>query len=179
MPTASLLTGVLLITSSNCLPRFHTIERPRRSGARFFDSWFRAIVYSLLDDRSINTNLKSYRRERGVKQVSLGRHGIQATGNAAAVGLATTFLALAALFQLADGAQGVCTGMLRGVHATRIPMVLALLGYWAVELPGAALMGFVAGLGSTATWLGLAFSLLGVAVSMTWRWVQVTGTSVR
>ena len=38
--------------------------------------------------------------------------------NAAVVGLAVTFLAFAALFQVADGAQAVAAGMLRGLHDT-------------------------------------------------------------
>ncbi len=38
--------------------------------------------------------------------------------------LAVTFLALAALFQIVDGAQAVAAGMLRGLRDTRIPMLL-------------------------------------------------------
>ena len=51
------------------------------------------------------------------------------------VELATVFLALAALFQLVDGAQVVGSGMLRGLHDTRIPMIFAALGYWGIGFP--------------------------------------------
>ncbi len=57
--------------------------------------------------------------------------------------LAVTFLALAALFQIVDGAQAVAAGMLRGLRDTRIPMFLALFGYWGVGLPLGALLAFV------------------------------------
>ena len=42
---------------------------------------------------------------------------------------------LAALFQLADGAQAVGSGMLRGLQDTRVPMIFAGLGYWGIGLP--------------------------------------------
>lgn len=49
--------------------------------------------------------------------------------NLPVVELAVTFLAIAALFQLADGAQAIGSGMLRGLHDTRVPMLIAALGY--------------------------------------------------
>src|SRR5262249_26350557 len=50
--------------------------------------------------------------------------------NAVVVGLAVSSVILAALFQIADGAQVVGAGMLRGLHDTRLPMIFALAGYW-------------------------------------------------
>ena len=44
--------------------------------------------------------------------------------NAPVIGFAVSFLMLAALFQLADGAQAVGSGMLRGLQDTRVPMML-------------------------------------------------------
>ena len=51
------------------------------------------------------------------------------------IGFAVSFLVLAALFQLADGAQAVGAGMLRGLQDTRVPMVYAAIGYWGIGLP--------------------------------------------
>ena len=58
------------------------------------------------------------------------------------VELAVTFLAFAALFQLADGAQAVGSGMLRGLHDTRVPMLIAAFGYWGIGLPLGVVLGF-------------------------------------
>ncbi len=90
--------------------------------------------------------------------------------NGPVVALATTFLALAALFQIVDGAQTVGSGMLRGLRDTRVPMLLALFGYWGVGLPVGALLAFYFGLGGVGVWLGLAAGLGMVAVLMTIRW---------
>lgn len=84
--------------------------------------------------------------------------------------LAVSFLALAALFQTVDGAQAVAAGMLRGMRDTRVPMFLALLGYWGVGLPLGALLAFKVGMGGQGIWLGLAAGLGIVAVMMTLRW---------
>ncbi len=46
------------------------------------------------------------------------------------VGFALQYLVIAAAFQLFDGTQTVAAGALRGLQDTRVPMVLALLGYW-------------------------------------------------
>ena len=84
--------------------------------------------------------------------------------------LATAFLSIAALFQLVDGLQAVGSGLLRGLQDTRIPMVLAGIGYWGVGAPlGLALAG-PAGLGPLGIWIGLATGLAVVAVAMLWRW---------
>lgn len=69
--------------------------------------------------------------------------------------LAVTFLALAALFQIVDGAQAVAAGMLRGLRDTRIPKLLAFFGYWGVGLPLGAVLAFQFGMGASASGLAL------------------------
>ena len=51
--------------------------------------------------------------------------------NARVLGFAVGYLAVAAIFQIVDGAQVLGAGMLRGLHDTRVPMVYAAIGYWA------------------------------------------------
>ncbi|WP_194726545.1 MATE family efflux transporter [Noviherbaspirillum malthae] len=92
--------------------------------------------------------------------------------NADVVQLGAGFLALAALFQLADGAQVVGAGMLRGIHDTRVPMLLAALGYWGIGLPLGAALAFALDMGGAGVWLGLAAGLGTVAVLMTRRWMR-------
>jgi len=89
---------------------------------------------------------------------------------AAVLDLAVRFLAIAALFQLADGAQVVGGAMLRGLQDTRVPMLFAAFGYWAVGLGGGALLAFSAGWEGEGVWTGLALGLAMVAVLMLWRW---------
>ena len=87
---------------------------------------------------------------------------------------AISFLAMAALFQLADGAQAVGSGMLRGLHDTRVPMLYALAGYWGVGLPLGYLLAFHAGWRGMGLWTGLAVGLAVVAVLMIVRWARRT-----
>ncbi len=90
--------------------------------------------------------------------------------NAPVLDLAVKFLFIAAIFQLADGAQVVGAAMLRGLQDTRIPMVYAFIGYWLVGLGGGALLAFWAGWKGEGVWTGLALGLLMVAILMLWRW---------
>jgi len=84
--------------------------------------------------------------------------------------VAVPLLAVAGLFQVADGAQVVAAGALRGLKDTRMPMLFAGLGYWALAVPLGAALAFPGGLGALGVWLALALGLAVVAVLMTHRW---------
>jgi MATE family multidrug resistance protein len=90
--------------------------------------------------------------------------------NAEVVDLAISFLFFAALFQIADGAQVVGSGMLRGLHDARTPMIFALIGYWGIGLPLGVLLAFPLGLNGTGIWIGLSTGLAIVACLMIRRW---------
>lgn len=92
--------------------------------------------------------------------------------NAATVALAVKLLAVAALFQLLDGAQVVTAGALRGLQDTRWPMIIAGLGYWVGGFGTAILLGFWLHWGAVGVWAGLAFGLAAVAAPLLWRWSQ-------
>jgi MATE family multidrug resistance protein len=92
--------------------------------------------------------------------------------NGNALMLAATFLGIAGLFQLADGAQVVGAHALRGLSDTRTPSLLAILGYWFVGLPTAYVLGFVVGWRGTGIWLGLATGLAFVAVLLLTRFAM-------
>ena len=79
--------------------------------------------------------------------------------NAAVLSLATSYLVIAGLFQIFDGAQGVANHALRGLSDTRIPMVIAIVGYWLIGLPVAWILGFEFGMGGIGVWIGLATGL--------------------
>ena len=92
--------------------------------------------------------------------------------NARVVALAVNFLAIAAVFQVADGAQVVGAGMLRGLHDTRVPMLFALLGYWGIGIGAGAWLAFRRGWAGQGIWAGLALGLAIVAVLMLARWTR-------
>jgi MATE family multidrug resistance protein len=93
-----------------------------------------------------------------------------APANAAMVGFAVQFLVVAAAFQLFDGAQAVAGGSLRGLQDTRIPMAIAIFGYWVPGIGTAVDLGFFTPLRGFGIWLGLAVGLVVVACLLLWRW---------
>jgi len=92
--------------------------------------------------------------------------------NAAIIGLAVSFLRVAAAFQLVDGAQVIGAGMLRGVHDTRWPLLFALFGYWVVGLGIGVWLAFGRDWQGVGIWVGLASGLAAVAALMLARWVM-------
>ena len=75
------------------------------------------------------------------------------------IDLAVSFL-IAAAFQLVDSVQIIARGALQGLKDTRVPMLIALAGYWGLGLTSAALFGVYLGFGGQAIWGGMAVSLL-------------------
>ena len=96
----------------------------------------------------------------------------EAPANAAVVGLAVQYLAVAAMFQLFDGAQAVAAGVLRGLQDTRVPMVIAGIGYWVVGFGTSIVLGFPGGLRGVGIWIGLAAGLAVVSVLLVARWMR-------
>lgn len=95
---------------------------------------------------------------------------LSAPANALTASLAVQYLALAAMFQLFDGAQVVTAGVLRGLQDTRVPMLIAAFGYWIAGFGTAIALGFWAGWAGQGIWAGLAIGLLVVASLLLWRW---------
>ncbi|MES2711958.1 MAG: MATE family efflux transporter [Pseudomonadota bacterium] len=90
------------------------------------------------------------------------------------VGIAATLLVIAGVFQLADGVQAVAAGALRGLKDTRVPMLLAALGYWGIGLPLGIALALGVGLEARGVWWGLAAGLAIVAALMLRRWRGMT-----
>jgi MATE family multidrug resistance protein len=95
---------------------------------------------------------------------------VEKPGAAEVAALAASFLLYAAIFQIADGAQVVGSCLLRGLGDTRVPMLFAGLGYWAIGLPLSVALGFFTPLAGIGIWIGLAIALAIVAVLMLGRW---------
>ncbi len=96
---------------------------------------------------------------------------VDAPANASAVSLACAFLTIAAIFQIFDAGQATLANMLRGLHDSRWPLVIALIGYWAIGAPVGLALGFATPLGGVGIWIGLAAGLAVVAVLLMARWL--------
>ncbi|MBG6164257.1 MATE family multidrug resistance protein [Labrenzia sp. EL_13] len=83
-----------------------------------------------------------------------------------------SFLLVAALFQLADGAQIIGVNNLRGLGDTTIPLLYALFGYWVVGISLSLGLGFLAGWGGVGVWVGLAGGLASVALLANYRFAH-------
>jgi multidrug resistance protein, MATE family len=85
------------------------------------------------------------------------------------VSIAAVLIPIAGVFQLFDGLQVVSGGILRGVGDTRGPMLINLVGYWALGLPVSGYLGFVLKEGPVGLWWGLVLGLAVVAGSLLMR----------
>ncbi len=81
----------------------------------------------------------------------------------------TTLLALAALFQVADGALAIAIGLLRGIQDTRVPLIIAAFGYWGIGAPSSYILSEHLGYGAEGVWFGLVIGLVVVAILLNWR----------
>ncbi len=90
-------------------------------------------------------------------------------GNLDVAAVAVVFLGVAAVFQLVDGVQVIAAGILRGLKDTRVPMIIAVIGYWPLGFAVGAVLGLTTPLGGTGVWIGLALGLAFVAIVATHR----------
>jgi MATE family multidrug resistance protein len=92
----------------------------------------------------------------------------------AVLALGGQLIALAALFQMFDGAQVVAAGALRGLKDTQAAMVAAAIGYWGLGMPIGAGLAFGFGIGPVGLWWGFLVGLAVVAILLSLRFRQRT-----
>ncbi|MCX5479308.1 MATE family efflux transporter [Kaistia geumhonensis] len=92
--------------------------------------------------------------------------------NAGVMALAVSFLGIAALFQVFDGAQVMAAGMLRGLHDARVPMIYAAVGYWCIGLGIGLSLAFGFGFAGLGIWIGLLSGLAATSVMLVGRWMR-------
>jgi MATE family multidrug resistance protein len=95
---------------------------------------------------------------------------VSAPANAALVALAVQYLFIAAIFQLTDGVQAIAAGVLRGVQDTRIPALIAIVGYWLAGFATSVVLGLFTPLKGVGVWIGLAVGLTVAAILLLGRW---------
>ena len=83
-----------------------------------------------------------------------------------------SLLWIAAAFQIFDGIQTVCTGALRGLGETRVPMFANLVGYWVLGLPLGFILCFVLKWGIYGMWIGLTLALIIISMTLLLRWCK-------
>ena len=97
------------------------------------------------------------------------------------VRFAVLLLAVAAVFQIADGLQALAAGALRGLRDTRAPMLIAVFGFWVIGFPISVLLGFWLDFEGVGVWSGLAAGLIVVACFLLVRfynWQRIPGAIV-
>ncbi|HVQ27480.1 MAG TPA: MATE family efflux transporter [Planctomycetota bacterium] len=85
------------------------------------------------------------------------------TDDAGVIAMVALLLPVAAAFQVFDGIQIVCGGVLRGCGDLRVPMLIHLAGFWLLGIPLSLALAFRAGMGPRGLWAGLAVALAFVA----------------
>lgn len=94
--------------------------------------------------------------------------------------IAVALIPIAGIFQVFDGTQAVCAGILRGAGDTFAAMVANVLGFWLVGTPVSLWLGFGAGLGVVGLWWGFVAGLVAVATFLLLRVrVRLGGTLER
>jgi MATE family multidrug resistance protein len=88
------------------------------------------------------------------------------------VAVGVRLLAVAAVFQIFDGIQGIGTGALRGLGQTRGPMLINLVAYGAIGLPIGYLLCFKTQLGIYGLWTGLTLALIFAAGLVLSLWLK-------
>ena len=78
-----------------------------------------------------------------------------------------SLLAVAAWFELFDGAQTIAMGAIRGLKDARTTFLVGLFCYWAIGAPLAWLLAFTFDWGPAGVWWGLALGLACAAISLT------------
>lgn len=101
------------------------------------------------------------------------------TGDPHAVAVATPLLALAGLTLVADSAQAMLAGAVRGAGDTRFALWATLAGHWSLGFPLGLALATFGGLGVLGLWMGLALGLAAMAVALALRFLRLVGQSQR
>jgi MATE family multidrug resistance protein len=103
--------------------------------------------------------------------VVLWRFGIAGLffGNATshgAIELTAVLLLVGATYFITDAIQTIVAGALRGLNDTRVPLLFAVVSYWAIGFTLACVLGFKTSLGAVGVWVGLSCGTAVYAVAL-------------
>ncbi|MCP4522010.1 MAG: MATE family efflux transporter [Cytophagales bacterium] len=80
------------------------------------------------------------------------------------------------VFQLPDGIQVVCSGILRGMNDVNIPMILGGICYWVITIPLGYLFAFTLNWGVQGIWWGFVCGLFTASVLLYLRFRKILKT---
>lgn len=89
------------------------------------------------------------------------------------VKLAVQLLIIGGIFQLADGAQAVALGTLRGMEDVRIPTVITTISYWVLTIPVCYILAINFKMGASGVWWGYTLGLLFASILLYLRFEKV------
>lgn len=81
------------------------------------------------------------------------------TADSEVLAIASKLMILLVFYQLSDGFQVLGMGILRAFTDVKHPMVVAIISYFIIALPGGYLLGFVFDYGISGIWMGLVIGL--------------------
>ena len=81
------------------------------------------------------------------------------TADTEVLAIASKLMILLVFYQLSDGFQVLGMGILRAFTDVKHPMIVAIISYFVIALPGGYLLGFVFDFGISGVWMGLVIGL--------------------
>lgn len=91
--------------------------------------------------------------------------------------IAAKLFLIAALFQLTDYLQVLCSGALRGLNDVNYSATATFVAYWIISLPLGYVLAFYGGLGVYGIWWGLVLGICLCAIALTVRAMYKTRTA--
>jgi multidrug resistance protein, MATE family len=76
------------------------------------------------------------------------------------IGISSDVIVVCAGFELFDGIQGVCSGILKGLGKQKIGLILNLFAYYVIGFPLGLIFCYLFGIRLIGLWSGLMFGLL-------------------
>lgn len=102
------------------------------------------------------------------------------TTDAAVIAIAMVLIPLAGFFQVFDGMQVVCGGILRGLGDTHSALLANIVGFWVIGLPLGLWLGMSLEYGATGLWWGLVVGLAVVGLGLLVRvWLRMRRATTR
>lgn len=101
------------------------------------------------------------------------------TDNLEVIGIASSLLIIAGLFQLSDGIQAVVLGGLRGLQDVKIPSILSFVAYWIIGFPVCYYLGTILEMGPLGIWIGLLVALTCSAIMLLIRFNILTNKLIK
>ncbi len=93
--------------------------------------------------------------------------------------VASTFMIVAAFFQLFDGVQVIAIGALRGISDVNKPALIAFGAHWLISLPTGFILTQVLEVGAFGVWIGFLSGLSTASVLFILRFERVTKRMIR